>query len=88
MWTVYEMASFGRGLGVPLPFLGCQPDALLAHTGASPAGRAWNAHIVVSFDLFSLVICCAHNSSNSSTTTEEKEIDHGTKDNLYFLAFV
>ena len=48
-----------------------------AHTVASPAGRAWNAHIVVSFGLFSLVI----------TTTEEKEIDHGARDNLFFFAF-
>ena len=29
VWTVYEMASFGRGLGISLPFLGCQPDALI-----------------------------------------------------------
>ena len=85
MWTV--MASLGRGFGIPLPFLGCQPEALSAHTVASPAGRAWSAHIVVSIGLFSLVICCAYNSSNSFTTTEEKEIDHGAKDNLYFLAF-
>ena len=86
MWTLYEMASCGRGLGIPLPTLSRVP-ALLAHTVASPAGRVWNAHIVVSFGLFSLVICCAYNSSNSFTTTEEKEIDHGAKDNLYFLAF-
>ena len=72
----------------PQPILGCQPEALLAHTVASPAGRAWDAHIVVSIDLFSLVTCCAYNSSISFTTTENKEIDHGAKDDIYFLVFV
>ena len=28
VWTVYEMALFGRGLGMPRPSLRCQPDAL------------------------------------------------------------
>ena len=71
LWRVYEMASFGRGLGILLPFLGCQRTRLLAHTGESPAGRAWRAHIVILFGLFS--------------TTEEKEIDHGAKTNLTSL---
>ena len=26
---MYEMASFGRGLGIPLPFLCCQLNALI-----------------------------------------------------------
>ena len=86
MWTVYEMASFGWVLGIFLPTLGCQPEAL-RRIVATTTGRAWRAHFVVFFVLFSLILCCACNSSNSFTTTEEKEIDHGAKDNLYFLAF-
>ena len=58
-------------LASPYPFSGASRTRLLAHTGASPAGRAWRAHIVIFFGLFS--------------TSEEKEIDHGAKTNLTSL---
>ena len=61
----------GGGLASPRPFSGASRTRLLAHTGESPAGRAWRAHIVIFFGLFS--------------TTEEKEIDHGAKTNLTSL---
>ena len=36
MWTVYEMASSGRWLGISRPSLGCQLDALgSAYSGVS-----------------------------------------------------
>ena len=31
MWTVYEMASFGRGLGITLPFSGASRTRFLAN---------------------------------------------------------
>ena len=31
MWTVYEMASFGRGLASPYPFSGASRTRFLAH---------------------------------------------------------
>ena len=44
VWTVYEMASFGRGLGIPLPFLGCQPDTLIgAYCGDASRTRVESA---------------------------------------------
>ena len=61
----------GGGLASPYPSWGASRTRLLAHTWASPAGRAWRAQIVIFFGLFS--------------TTEEKEIDHGAKTNLTSL---
>ena len=71
LWRVYEMHHLAGGLASPSPFSGASRTRLLAHTGESPAGRAWGAHIVIFFGLFS--------------TTEEKEIDHGAKTNLTSL---
>ena len=49
------MASFGRGLGIPLPFLGCQPDALIgAYCG--DASRTLERTLSHFSGLFSLVI--------------------------------
>ena len=55
MWTVYEMASFGRVLGIFLPTLGCQPEAL-GRIVATTTGRAWRAHFVVLLYLKILVL--------------------------------
>ena len=76
VWTVYEMASFGRELGIPLPFLGCQQDALIgAYCGDA---SAWRAHVVFFWSIFvDNQVCCAHNSSPSTgssfTVTAERE---------------
>ena len=68
------MASFGRGAWHPLPFLGCQSDALIsAYWGVASRTRVESAYCHILRSIF--------------TTTEEKEIDHGVKDKLYFLAF-
>ena len=85
MWTVYEMASFGRGLGIPYPFSGAswkrfwrilwrrQPDARGMRILSCP---------LVYFRWLSAVPA-----SNSFTTTDERVIDHGANEKLRFLAF-
>ena len=46
VWTVHERASFGRELGIPLPFLGCQPDALNgAFCGEASRTRVESAYL-------------------------------------------
>ena len=53
VWTVYEMASFGRELGIHLPYLGCQPDALVgAYGGDARRSRVESAHCRIFLDYF------------------------------------
>ena len=65
----------GRGLGIPLPFLGCQPDALWRRWGVASRTRVESAYCHFLRSIF----------VNSFTTTEEKEIDHGAKTNFTSL---
>ena len=46
VWTVYEMATFGRGLEISSTRSRVPAGrVLLAHAVVTPAGRAWRAHI-------------------------------------------
>ena len=59
VWTVQEMASFGRGLGIPLPFLWFQQDAGYWRT-------LWRRQILFVLHIFvGNQECCTHNSSPS-----------------------
>ena len=43
---------------LPFPFSGASRKRLLAHAGASPAGRAWRAHIVLFFGMTQVMFEC------------------------------
>ena len=60
----------------PDTFLGCQPDALIARLVASPAERAWNAHIVFLHLFVGCLLCL-----------QIEEIDFDARDNLFFFVF-
>ena len=66
VWTVYEMPSFWRELGILRPFLGCQLDALVsAYSGERCASRT-RVESAYLFRAIHIAVC-------SFTTTAEME---------------